>query len=198
MSDASAQPFLDRVFSHLGELSGDGFSKTSWKFEKRPTSEGLGRISGQTLDVQKTVDCILNVEAYPENVKYVERNNFLEKRSDTDFTYVQRMKIPIVGGVQCALNLADYGDQEGYRIVAWTQNDEETDKLPKKEGFRTDYNLGAWLIKEDELIYTLSSCPRKKDVGGLKFAIMTRGSEATAGDVLKSNIEAMAAWSARS
>ncbi len=198
MSDDSAAAFLDRVFSHLDDLKADKFSHASWKFENRPTSEAVGMVPGLSIDVQKTVDCIMNVEAYPENVQYVERNNILERRSDTDFTYVQRMKIPIVGGVQVALNIADRGVQQGYRIVDWTQNDEETDKLPRKEGMRTEYSLGAWLITEDKLLYALSSVPRKKDAGSLKFAIMARGSDATAGEVLKKNIKAMADWSDRS
>lgn len=198
MSDDSAAAFLDRVFSHLDDLKADKFSHASWKFENRPTSEAVGMMPGLSIDVQKTVDCIMNVEAYPENVQYVERNNILERRSDTDFTYVQRMKIPIVGGVQVALNIADRGVQQGYRIVDWTQNDEETDKLPRKEGMRTEYSLGAWLITEDKLLYALSSVPRKKDAGSLKFAIMARGSDATAGEVLKKNIKAMADWSDRS
>lgn len=198
MSDESAQPFLDRVFPHLADLKSDKFSHKSWKFENRPTNEAVGKIPDQALDVQKTVDCILDVEAYPENVQFVDRNNILERRSDTDFTYVQRMKIPVIGRVQVALNIADLGEQQGYRIVAWTQNDEETDKLPKKDGFRTDYNLGAWLIREDELLYALSSVPRKKDVGSLKFAIMSRGADATGSEVLRKNLGAMSDWSNRS
>ena len=39
---------------------------------------------------------------------------------------------------------------------------------------------------------------RKKDVGSLKFAVMTKGADATAGEVLRSNIEAMRDWSQRS
>lgn len=198
MSGDSAAAFLDRVFSHLDDLKPDKFSHASWKFQNRPTSEAVGMIPGQSLDVQKVVDCIMNVEAYPENVQYVERNNILERRSDTDFTYVQRMKIPVVGRVQVALNIADRGVQQGFRIVDWTQNDEATDALPKKEGMRTEYSLGCWMISEDKLLYALSSVPRKKDAGSLKFAIMAKGSDATAGEVLKKNIGAMADWSKRS
>jgi hypothetical protein len=198
MSGDSAAAFLDRVFAHLDELKPDKFSHASWKFENRPTSEAVGMLPGLAIDVQKTVDCIMNVDVYPDNVQYVERNNILESRSDTDFTYVQRMKIPVVGRVQVALNIADRGVQQGFRIVDWTQNDEETEKLPRKEGMRTEYSLGAWLISEDKLLYALSSVPRKKDAGSLKFAIMAKGSDATAGEVLKKNINAMADWSGRS
>lgn len=63
--------------------------------------------------------------------------------------------------------------------------------LNKKDGYRTEYNLGAWLLKDDEVYYALSSCPLKKDVGGLKFKIMAKGSDATGSSVVKDNITGM-------
>lgn len=194
----SADAFLDRVFEHLPGMPRDKFNYKSWRFEKRPTSEGVALDPGKDIDVEKMVGCILNVAEYPKNVRYVDSTEILEKTSDSDFTYVQRLSLPVLGGMQMAIRLADYGERDGYRIVAWDQDDAATDALDKKKGgARTQYNLGAWLLKSDEVLYALSSAPRKADVGSLKFAVMTKGADAGASEVLKSNIDGMVAWSKR-
>ena len=57
--------------------------------------------------------------------------------------------------------------------------------------------LGAWLLADDAVGYALSSAPRKSDVGTLKYMAMTKGADATAGEVLKQNIQGMIAWAHR-
>lgn len=198
MADAALEAFLGRVFEHLPELGRDRFSNTSWKFENHPTTEGLGLKPGVDVDVDKVAACVLNVEAYPENLKFVESCTITNPISDTEFVYTQKMKLPAIGGVQVSLHMEDLGDREGYRVVAWNQDDAGTEALNTKQGgARTQYNIGAWLIKSDEVAYSLSSAPRKKDVGSIKFAVMTRGADATAGTVLSTTIDAMVAWSQR-
>lgn len=193
----SADEFLDRVFEHVDRLSRSGFSHKSWRYAQRPTKEGVGLLPVE-VDVEGMVGRILDVEGYPRNVRYVESVEILDRRSDTDFTYVQRLSLPALGGLQMALNLVDIGERGGYRVVAWHQDDAATEALDRKRGGgRTQYNLGAWLLKPTEVLYALSSAPRKEDVGSLKFAIMTKGAEATASEVLKSNIEGMVTWSKR-
>ena len=91
----------------------------------------------------------------------------------------------------------DYGAMGGYRVVAWDQDDEGTEALNKKQGARTAYNLGAWLLQDDGVGYALSSAPLKSDVGTLKYMAMTKGADATAGEVLKQNIEGMVGWAQR-
>ncbi len=192
----SADEFLDRVFANMADfLRKPGFSSAAWSYDNRPTKEGLGRLP-IAIDVESMVSCILNVEEYPRNVRYVESVEILQRRSPTDFTYVQKMVLPVLGGLQCALRLTDEGERNGYRVVSWSQDDEATAALDKKKGgARTTYNLGAWILKPGEVWFALSSAPRKDDVGSLKFAIMTKGGEVTAGEVLKGNIEGMVAWS---
>lgn len=194
----SAEEFLDRVFERLPSLADDtGFAYKSWTFAKRPTSEGVGRLPVE-VDVDAMVARILDVDAYPRNIRYVKATQILQRRSDGDFTYVQKLDLPMLGGLQTALALADVGDREGYRTVWWSQDDAATEALDTKDGgARTQYNLGAWLLKPDAVIYALSSAPVKKDVGSLKYAVMTKGAEVTASEVLKSNIEGMVAWSRR-
>lgn len=199
MTDVGAEEFLDRVMPEVSALSRDKFSYKSWRFENRPTSEGVGLKPNVDVDVETMVQRILDIEAYPANMKYVAECKITNRLSDTDFVYVQKMNLPILGGIQCALHIADYGERDGYRVVAWNQDDPGTDALNKKQGgVRTQYNLGAWLVKPDEVAFSLSSAPRKDDVGSLKFAIMTKGADAGAGDLLRNNIESMIAWSKRS
>jgi hypothetical protein len=192
----SADEFLDRVFARMADFTRKpGFTSEAWTYNNRPTKEGLGRLPIE-IDVEAMVSRILDVEEYPRNVRYVESVEILRRRSPSDFTYVQKMSLPVLGGLQCALNLTDTGEREGFRVVAWSQDDDATQALDKKTGgARTTYNLGAWILKPTEVWYALSSAPRKDDVGSLKFAIMTKGGEVTAGEVLRGNIAGMVAWS---
>lgn len=182
---------------HLENLNPQRFSHASWRFENRPTSEAVGLLPSPDTDVEAMVAHILDVEGYPDNVKYVEAIDVVERRSATDVTYVQHMNLPLIGRIQVQINLSDYGERDGYRIVAWDQDDEATAALDKKRGARTAYNLGAWLLTEDSVGYALSSAPLKSDVGTLKYMAMTRGADVTASEVLKLNIEGMIAWAHR-
>lgn len=193
----SAEDFVDRVVPHMAELNRDKYSYKSWRFQGRPTSEGVGLVPNLDVDIEAMVAHVLDVEAYPDNVKYVESTEMVEKRSDSDFTYIQRMNLPVLGRIQVVINLADFGERDGYRIVAWDQDDAATDALDKKRGMRSAYNLGAWLIREDAVAYALSAAPKKSDVGTLKYLAMTKGADVTGADVVRQNIEAMFAWSQR-
>ena len=99
--------------------------------------------------------------------------------------------------IQMELVITDFGDRDGWRVVAWHMLDEETERLNPRQGARSDYNVGAWLLKPDAVAYALSSAPKKKDVGRLKFAALTRGADASAAQVVKANIKGMVAWSRR-
>ena len=198
MSSAKAEQFLTRVMQHLPELSGAGYSIATWRFENRPTNEGLGMKRGLQVDVDKLATKIMDVSDYPGNVKYVEKTTITSRRSDSEFVYVQKLKLPVLGGCQMSLHLEDIGERDGYRIVAWDQDDAGTEALDKRDGgTRTQYNLGAWLIKPTEVAFALSSAPVKKDVGMLKFQVMTKGADATAGMVISSTIDSMTRWAQR-
>ncbi|MEI8083357.1 MAG: hypothetical protein WCI74_16085 [Actinomycetes bacterium] len=198
MSNPDAEAFLARVLAKIDEIPRTGFGRVSWRYEDRPTTEGVGVKSGIELDVDTVVARIMDVMDYPENVKFVQSCTILDQPSPSEITYIQRMKLPAIGGIQVALHLEDLGERDGYRVVAWNQDDEQTQALnPKQGGARTAYNLGAWLIKPTELAYALSAAPIKKDVGSIKYTLMIKGSEATATTALSSNIDALIAWSQR-
>lgn len=145
-------------------------------------------------DIEAMVQCILDVQAYPENIRYVEAIEIVHEESERDVTYVQRMNLPLIGRIQVQINLADHGEMGNYRVVAWEQDDEGTAALNKKQGARTAYNLGAWLIRDDAVLYALSSAPLKSDLGTLKYLAMTKGADAGAGEVLRQNIDGMINW----
>lgn len=193
----SADAFLDRVLPHLDDLTHERFSHVSWRFENRPTSEGVGFMPHADIDIEEMVAHICDVEGYPDNVRYVEGVEVVERRSDTDVTYVQRMNLPVLGRIQVQINLSDYGLRDGWRVVAWDQDDEATQALDKKQGARTAYNLGAWLLAEDGVGYALSSAPLKSDMNALKYMAMTKGADATAGEVMRQNIDGMVRWASR-
>ena len=194
----AAEEFLERVHQHVPQLSRQRFSYKSWRFARRPTSEGVGLMPGIEVDVEAMVGCILDVEGYRTELRYVAEIEKIDEHSATDFTYIQRLRLPALGRMQMALRLVDMGQRHGYRVVAWAQDDQATDALdPKSGGARTEYNLGAWLLRPDEVAYALSSAPRRKDVGTLKYALLTSGAEVTASEMLKQNIEGMLAWSRR-
>ena len=182
---------------HVASLNPERFSHTSWRFEGRPTSETVGVLPNPETDVELMVKHILDVEAYPDNVKYVEAVDVIERRSDSDVTYVQHMNLPLIGRIQVQINLSDFGERDGFRVVAWDQDDEATAALDKKQGARTAYNLGAWLLTDHSVGYALSTAPLKSDVGTLKYMAMTRGADATASEVLKQNIHGMVNWAHR-
>lgn len=193
---AAAEDFIGRVLTHVAGLNRDRYNHATWRFENRPTSEGVG-LKPHDVVVADVARCILDVERYPENVKYVESTEMIDKRSDTDFTYIQRMNLPVLGRVQVQIHLADYGEWEDYQVIAWDQDNEGTAGLDKSRGFRTQYNLGAWLLQPGSVSYALSSAPVKSDVGTLKYLALTKGADVTAGEVIRQNIEAMIAWAER-
>jgi hypothetical protein len=196
----SASDFLDRVFPHVGELSTSRFSFKAWRHAGRPTNEGVGRLPGVTVDVDAFASRVMDIGQYRGNIDYVEESRAVdgpEHSPPQAVRFYQRIKVPVLGAIQMELVLTDFGERDGYRVLAWHQQDAATRALNPRKGARTDYNLGAWLIRPDAVAYALSSAPRRDDVGRLKFAALTKGADAGAANMVKANIEGMIAWSKR-
>lgn len=195
----SANAFLDRVFARVPR-NPSRFEFTHWQFADRPTSEGFGLLPAPGVDVDKLAACVMDVGRYVGNIDYVEETRVI---ADPRFVmpkavrFYQRVKVPVLAEIQMELVLEDHGLRDGFRVLAWSQLDAETEKLDPKRGARSDYNLGAWLIRPDAVGYALSSAPKKDDVGRLKFAALTKGADAGAAQVVKANIEGMIKWSRR-
>jgi len=196
----SASAFLDRVFANLPTARGSDLTFKAWRHAGRPTSEGVGVLAMPGVNVDKLAATIMNVGQYRGNIDYVEESRVI---ADPKYTqpqavrFYQRVKVPMLAQIQMELVLTDFGERNGWRVLAWTQLDAETERLNPKQGARSDYNVGAWLIKPDAVAYALSSAPKKKDVGRLKFAALTKGADAGAAQVVKANIRGMVGWSRR-
>jgi len=196
MSDTA---FLDRVFSNLPPL-GARFAFSSWRHGGRPTSEGVGVLPLPDVDVDAVAARVMDVDHYVGNIDYV-----VESRSIADdawqppesVRFYERIKVPVLAEIQMELVLTDLGERDGWRALAWHLLEDPTERLNPKRGARSDYNVGAWLLRPDAVGYALSSAPRKKDVGRLRFAALTKGADAGASRVVQANIEGMVRWSKR-
>lgn len=196
----SASEFLDRVFPHIGKLSPRRFSFEAWRHAGRPTNEGVGLLPGMTVDVDRMAARIMDVDNYAGNIEYVEESRAVqgpEHSPPSAVRFYQRIKVPVLGALQTELVLTDFGVRDGYRVLAWHQQDAATRALNPRKGARTDYNLGAWLIRADAVAYALSSAPRRDDLGRLKFAALTKGADAGAAKMVQANIRGMIDWSNR-
>jgi hypothetical protein len=191
--------FLDRVFANLPRLSGR-FAFAAWKHGGKPTSEGVGVLPESGADVGALVARIMDVGAYKGNIDYVAECRAI---SDPRFVppeavrFYQRVKVPMLAEIHHELVLTDHGDRDGWRVLGWHMLEAETERLNKKQGARSAYNVGGWLLKPDAVAYALSSSPRKEDVGRIKYAALTRGADAGASKVLQGNIAGMVRWSRR-
>lgn len=190
--------FVDRVFDHLPAL-GARFTFQSWRQAGRPTNEGVGVLPRAGVDVDAMVARVMDVDHYTGNVDFVVESRTIEdaKHSPpTSVRFYQRIKVPLLGGVHHELVMTDHGERVGWRVVAWTMHEATADLDPKRAA-RSEFNVGAWLLRPDAVAYALSSSPRKSDVGRLKFAALTKGADAGAAKVMQTNIEGMLKWARR-
>jgi hypothetical protein len=194
----SYDPFVDRVFANLPRV-GSRFDFNSWKHAGRPTNEGVGIAPLSGVNVDAFARCVMDVDHYNGNIDFVAECRTIpdpEFDPPTTVRFYQRVKIPVLGAVHHELVLRDLGERDGWRVLAWDMH-KGTDALNSKQGARSDYNVGAWLVRADAVGYALSSSPRKGDVGRLKFAALTRGADAGAAKVVETNIKGMLRWSRR-
>jgi len=195
----SADAFVDRVFANLPPHGGR-FEVRTWRHQNRPTKEGVGVLPSPGVNVDAVAARVLDLGHYKGNIDFVDECRVVD---DPRFTppastrFYQRVKVPILGSLHHELVIHDRGERDGWRVLAWDLLEDETDRLDGKQGARSEYNVGAWLIRADAVAYSLSSCPRKGDVGRLKYAALTKGADAGVNKVLQANIEGMLKWSRR-
>jgi len=191
--------FLERVFSNLPDAATD-FNFKSWRFDGRPTNEGVGIMSITGFDVDKLAASIFAVGEFPGNIDYVEETRVIpdpKYKPPKAIHYYQRLKLPLLSPMHNEIVLFDFGQRNGWRVLGWQQLDDETERLSPNKAARFEYNVGAWLIKPDAVAFATSSSPRKSDVSAFQYAIITKGGDATAKAAVKVNINGMVAWSRR-
>lgn len=192
--------FLDRVFSRLPSAPPREFTWFHWSHPGRATEEGFGILPVAGVDPAKVVDAVMDVDHYVGNVEHVK---VCRSTKDPRFTppesvrFYQRIDVPLLGSVHHELVLRRMGERKGYAVAAWDILRPETDGLSAKDGARSEYSQGAWLAMPGYIGYALASCPRRDDVGLLKWKALTTGADAAASRVLRANLEGMARWASR-
>ena len=191
----SSHAFVDRIFRNLPAKSGR-FAFTSWKHAGKATKEGVG-ILPTTVDVEAVAARIMDVDHYTGNLDFVEACRTIDDPAHTppkSVRFYQRIKLPVIGVLHHELVMEDLGTRDGWRVIAWHLHPASS-QLNKREGIRSDYNDGAWLLRPDAIGYSLSSAPSKADVGRIKYAALTKGADAGAARAVQANIEGMLRWS---
>lgn len=191
------QAFVDRVFAHLPTSPLREFAFASWSHAGRPTQEGFGIGPVASADPEKLISAVMDVDHYVGNIEFVAACRSIPDPRFTDGArrFYQRVDLPLLGAIHHELVLHDLGTRGGYRVAGWEVLRAETDALSAKEGFRSDYNVGAWLAAPGIVGYALASAPKRDDVGFLKWKALTTGADVAASKVLRANIEGMVRWS---
>ena len=197
----SSDRFIDRVLSRLPKTPITDFTFLHWPHADKPTHEGVGLLAVPGADPEKVLARVFDVDHYAGNVAHV-----AECRAIADERYprpgkvrfYQRVKIPIIGEVHHELALERLGSLEGFEVAVWTMLEKETASLSTRQGIRSQYNEGAWLVKPGVVGYALSSAPRRDDVGFLKWKALTTGADVAASGVVRENIDGMSRWASRS
>jgi hypothetical protein len=190
--------FVERVLPHLpAGVPGDAVFHR-WPWAGRPTEEAVGVVPVPGVDPKKLIDAVMDVDHYVGNVEHVAASRSIpDPRFPGAVRFYQRVDLPLLGALHHELVLHRLGTKNGWEVAAWHVLRAETDALSAKDGFRSDYNHGAWFVKPGVVAYALGSCPKRDDVGFLKWKALTTGADAAASRVLRANVEGMARWAAR-
>jgi hypothetical protein len=194
------EAFVQRVLKRLPARPPTAFTFDSWAHGGRATKEGFGIMPIPGVDPARIIDAVMDVDHYVGNLDHV---SVCRSIADDRYTppdavrFYQKVDIPVIGAVQHQLVLHRMGEHQGYMVAAWSVLASETNALNKRDGFRSDYNHGAWLAAPGVVGYALGSAPKRDDVGFLKWKALTKGADAAASRVLKGNLTGMASWAAR-
>lgn len=194
------ESFVERVLQHLPSTPPQAFTFAHWPHAGRPTEEGVTMMPVPGADPEKVIAAVMDVDHYTGNIEHVAACRAVKDprfQPPEHVRFYQRINLPMLGAVHHELVLHRLGTKGGYLVAAWEILRAETDALSPKDGFRSDYNHGAWLVAPGVVGYALGSAPKRDDVGFLKWKALTSGADAAASRVLKGNIEGMARWAAR-
>jgi hypothetical protein len=194
------EDFVARVFKQLPSTPPADFVFKHWSHAGRPTEEGFGLMPIAGADPEKVIAAVMDVGHYVGNIEYVAECRAVPDPRFTaprEVRFYQRIDLPLLGAIHHHLVLRRLEARAGYEIAAWEILRSETDALPHKDAYRSDYSHGAWLVAPGVVGYALGSAPKRDDVSFLKWKALTSGADAAASRVLKSNIEGMARWAKR-
>ena len=193
--------FMKRVLERASSSGIREWTFKSWSTPGKATSEAVGLLPVPGADATKILGRVMDVDHYVGNVAHV-----VESRSIPDPAYVppaavrfyQRIKVPIIGELHHEIVMRRLaGSPGGFEACAWELLGRETEALSPKVGIRSQYSDGAWLVAPGLVGYALSTCPKRDDVGILKWKALTTGAEVAAGKMIRENIEGMVRWASR-
>jgi hypothetical protein len=193
--------FLGRVLARV-PAQGEGvagYQFSSWPREDKPTHEAIALKAIPGADPGKLIARIMDVDGYKGNIAHVEdcrsrRGPVPAPERPGRVRFFQVISVPGVVKVQQESELVDAGKIKGYRVVYWYLLADETESLDRKDGARSAFNVGAWLVAPGVVGYALSSWPRRNDVNLVQWKALTSGADALARKVVEGNIDGMAAW----
>ena len=194
------EAFVERVVAQLPSAAPTSFTFKHWPFGGRVTEEGFALMPIPGADPEKLIAAVMDVDHYTGNIDHVAECRAIKDprfQPPDHVRFYQRVNLPLLGAVHHELVLHRFGVKNGYTIAAWEILRPETDKLDPKQGFRSDYNHGAWVAAPGVVGYCLGSAPKREDVGFLKWKALTTGADAAAPAVLRGNIEGMARFAAK-
>jgi hypothetical protein len=192
--------FLERVVRRLPASRPTGFTFEHWHESGRPTDDGLALLPLPGLVAADVLAAILDLDHYVGNIQHVAISRTV---ADPRFSppqttrFYQKVEIPFLGAIQQELVMHKLGEHRGYQVIGWELLGPETDALNTKDGYRSDYNHGMWLVADGIIGYAIGSAPKRDDVGFLKWKALTTGADAAASKVVRENLEGMARWAAR-
>jgi hypothetical protein len=192
--------FITRVLEKVTSAGIREYTFKSWSVPGKVTSEAVGLLPVPGADAEKILGRVMDVGRYVGNVDHV-----VESRAIADPRYVmpkavrfyQRVKLPLLGDVHQELVLERI-QASGFEIAVWELLAKETEALSAKVGIRSAYSDGGWLVAPGVVGYALSTCPKREDVGLLKWKALTTGAEVAASKLIRENIEGMVRWANRS
>jgi hypothetical protein len=191
--------FVKRVLERARPTGIHEFTFQSWSVPGKTTSEAVGLLPVPNVDGAKVLARVMDLDHYVGNIAHVvECRTIPDPARAPAVRFYQRIKLPVIGDLHHELAMQRLeGTPGGFEIAAWELLPRETEALSTKVGIRSQYSDGAWLVAPGVVGYALSTCPRREDVGRLKWAAMTTGAEVAASKMIRENIEGMVRWASR-
>jgi hypothetical protein len=191
--------FLGRVLEELSEGGAGvtGYQFRQWEREGKPTHEVLGIKAIPGVDPDDVISRVMDVDGYEGHIAHVEACRSLRDpahETPERVHFFQRVEIPGVAKVQHELVLVDAGILNGYRLAYWYLLGPKTEALDPGAGARSEFNVGAWIVAPGVVGYALSTWPRRGDVNGLQWVLLTSGADGLAKKVVEHNLDGIAAW----
>lgn len=194
--------FVKRVLERARPTGVHEYVFHSWSAPGKVTSEAVGLLPVANADAEKILGRVMDVDHYVGNIAHVAESRSIKDPAYTPpaaVRFYQRVKLPLLGELHQEIVLRRLDDAPGgFQICAWEMLPRETEALSPKVGIRGQYSDGAWMVAPGVVGYALSTCPRREDVGLIKWKALTSGAEVAAGRLIRENIENMVRWAQRS